>query len=116
MDIQDYSQSNLVMPNSVQCLIGVGEKNKVEDHKIGEEEEMKEQNEEVKGKDKVNSQPLLLSTLLFSFLFSSCCWLIYLLQDEQFREPKIEGADKIFEEVEKGFEAIKGTKFEGKFE
>ena len=100
----------------MRCLFGVGEEKKLEDQKIGEEEEKKEQIEEVKGIDMVNCQPLLLSTLLFSFLFSSCCWLIYLLQDEQFREPKIEGADKIFEEVEKGFEAIKGTKFEGKFE
>ncbi len=41
----------------------------MEDQKIGEEEEMKEETEEVKGIEKVNSQPLLLSALLFSFLF-----------------------------------------------
>ena len=44
---------------------------KVEDQKISEEEEMKEQTEEVKGIEKVNSQLLLLSALLFSFLFST---------------------------------------------
>lgn len=73
-DIQDYSQSNLVMPNSVQCLFSIGEERKVEDQKIVEEEEMKEQTEEVKGIEKVNYQPLLLSALLFSFLFSTSCY------------------------------------------
>ena len=42
----------------------------MEDKKIGKEEEMKEQHEKVKGKDKENSHPLLLSSLVFFFFRS----------------------------------------------
>ena len=50
-DIQDYSQSNIVMPNLVRYLFGVEEDKKVEEEeKIAKKEELKKKSEDVKGK------------------------------------------------------------------